>query len=48
MVTISYGKNALALSYTNAMIINQKESDLVMIIMIIMIKRERSKGIKWW
>jgi hypothetical protein len=43
-VTISCNKSALALGYTNAIIINQKESDLVIAIMT---KREGSIRIKW-
>jgi hypothetical protein len=45
VVTISCNKSALALGYTNAIIINQKESDLVMVIII---KSKGSIGIKWW
>ncbi len=44
MVTISCDRSALASGYTNAMIMIQKESDLVMVIIR---KREGSIGIKW-
>jgi hypothetical protein len=45
VVTISCSRSILSLGYTDATIINQKESDLVMIIIII--NNEGSIKIKW-